>query len=150
MLIHIINGTYGHRPILPNGEYSNYVVPVTRADLPIDVDEKEAARLVDGGIAEYVHVEAVATDPVPPASQEPIGNTIEDEDAPEGPGEAETDHAPFEETKFTTDMRADELRAAMRERGLTVKIGMTKAEMVATLNGTEDLPELTVQDVVEE
>ena len=144
MLIHIINGTYGHRPILPNGEYSNYVVPVTRADLPIDVDEKEAARLVNGGIAEYVNGEAVATPYVPPEDDTPSGNTPDDAGAAESAGE------PGNEPVFTTDMRVDELRAAMRERGLSVKVGMTKADMVAALNDTEDMPDLTVQDVVEE
>ena len=150
MLIRIINGTYGHRPTLANGEKSNFIVPVTRNDLPIEVDEKEAQRLVEAGVAQYVTIEAVATDHVAPEADNPIGNTPEGEDGTEDAGEPENEHVPFEEPAFTTDMRADELRAAMRERGLTVKIGMTKAEMVAALNGTEDLPELTVQDVVEE
>ena len=150
MLIRIINGPYGHRPTLSNGEKSNFIVPITRNDLPIEVDEKEAQRLVDAGIAQYANGEAVATDPVASEADNPIGNTPEGEDGTEGVGEPENEPAPFEEPVFTTDMRADELRAAMRERGLTVKIGMTKADMVAALNGTEDLPELTVQDVVEE
>ncbi len=150
MLIRIINGTYGHRPALANGEKSNFIVPVTRNDLPIDVDEKEAMRLVEAGIAQYANVEAVATASVAPQTDSPIGNTPGDEDAAQGAGEVENEPMPFEEPVFTTDMRVDELRAAMRERGLAVKIGMTKADMVAALNGTEDLPELTVQDVVEE
>ena len=148
MLIHIINGTYGHRPILPNGEYSNYVVPVTRADLPIDVDEKEAARLVNCGIAEYVNGEAVATAYVPTEERTPSGNTHDDAGDAGSAGEPEDE--PEDEPVFTTDMRVDELRAAMRERGLSAKVGMTKADMVAALNDAEDLPDLTVQDVVEE
>lgn len=150
MLIRIINGTYGHRPTLANGEKSNFIVPVTRNDLPIEVDEKEAKRLVEASVAQYVNVEAVATDPVASEADNPIGNTPECENAAESAGEPENETVSFEEPVFTTDMRADELRAAMRERGLTIKIGMTKADMVAALNGTEDPPELTVQDVVEE
>lgn len=53
-LIHIINGTYGHRPVLPNGKRSHYVVPTTRQDPPIEVDDEKARELVEGGIAEYV------------------------------------------------------------------------------------------------
>lgn len=150
MLIRIINGTYGHRPTLANGEKSNFIEPVTRNDLPIEVDEKEAQRLVDSGVAQYVSGEAVATASVPPVEDHPIGNIPEDKGGAEGTEGPQNEPLLFEETVFTTDMRANELRAAMRERGMAVKIGMTKADMVAALNGTEDLPELTVQDVVDE
>lgn len=150
MLIHIINGTYGHRPKLANGENSPFVVPVTRNDPPIDVDEKEAARLVEAGLAEYVSVKAVATGAEPPAPDNPNGNTPEGESGAEGHQTPKNDPTPFGVQEYTTDMRVDELRAAMRERGLAVKVGMTKADMVSALMGSEELPDLTALDVVEE
>ena len=150
MLIHIINGTYGHRPKLPNGETSNYIVPTTRNDLPIDVEEAEAARLVRNGIAEYVNAPAVGTPRVTSEHKGGSGNMSGDKNEGEGTGAAGIDPVSIEGQEYSLDMRADELRAAMRQRGLPVKIGMTKADMVKALNEAEDLPELTVQDVVDE
>lgn len=53
--IKIINGTYGHRP-----EGSNYVIPVASGDPAISVDDLEAQRLVDLGVAVIAHPEAPA------------------------------------------------------------------------------------------
>ncbi len=154
MLIHIINGTYGHRPKLANGEDSPFVVPVTRRDPPIAVDDQEAARLVEAGIAEYVNAEAVATADAPSEQKNRGGNIPGNEDGVEGAQTPENVPSPSENQEFTTDMRVDELRAAMRERGIAVKIGMKKADMVDALNSApedgEELPDLTAQDVVEE
>lgn len=72
-LIHIINGTYGHRPVLPNGKRSPYVVPTTRQDPPIEVDDEKARELVEGGIAEYVEAvqEAKAEPEKAPETKKP-------------------------------------------------------------------------------
>lgn len=67
MMIKIISGTYGHRPILPNGKESPYVVPVTPDDLPIDVDQAEGERLIAEGIAEAVEAKAEETSEAPKA-----------------------------------------------------------------------------------
>lgn len=155
MLIQIINGTYGHRPTLFGGKRSDYVVPVTRNDPPIDVDEKEAERLVSAGVAEYVHGEHVATAPAPSDDEYPNGTIASGADSGNVPGDGgnETDDLTDDEeiTTFSIDMKADELRAAMRERGLAIRVGMTKAEMVEILNGAgEEPPEIAPQDVVEE
>lgn len=123
MLIRIISGTYGHRPVLPNGRLSEYVVPTTRNDPPIDVPEDTAARLVEAGVAEYLHAEEPALAETP-AEEEPAA-------------------------VYTTELTASALRAAMKEHGLTVRSGMTKQEMADALNGAEEPPELYVQDVVE-
>ena len=60
--IKIISGVYGHRP-----EKSPYVIPVTVNDPPISVEDDEAIRLVELGVAAYVEAEtpptAVATAP---------------------------------------------------------------------------------------
>ena len=55
MLVKIISGTYGHRPILPNGQKSHYVIPVRAGEAPIDVEEAEGERLIGLGVAEAVH-----------------------------------------------------------------------------------------------
>ena len=154
MLIHIINGTYGHRPILPDGKRSEHVVPSTRRDPPIDVDEKEAQRLVKAKVAEYVQKEAVATDAAPPEPEAPNGTMPSGEGDESGPGDGgnESDDLTDDEDVivYTTDMKADELRAAMRERGLPIRVGMTKAEMVEVLNGGgEEPPNVEPEDVVE-
>lgn len=78
MLVRIINGTYGHRPKLANGEYSHYVVPVTRNDPPIEVDEKEAARLISNHIAVYVDAEHVDGAVATALADVPDGGPIED------------------------------------------------------------------------
>lgn len=49
MLIHIINGTYGHY----EGEW---LKPKSRTDPPFEVDDAEAERLVALGVAEIVNV----------------------------------------------------------------------------------------------
>ena len=158
MLIHIINGTYGHRPYILQGDHkvlSTYVVPTTRFDPPIDVDEKEAERLVSAGIAEYVHKEHVATDDVPSEPEDPNGTIANEEDGGNAPGDGGNESEDLIDDEeilvFSTDMKADELRAAMRERGFTIRVGMTKAEMVEVLNGVgESIPDIKPQDVVEE
>ena len=149
MLIHVINGTYGHRPILPDGKRSEYVVPTTRSDPPIDVDEKEAQRLVNAGVAEYVQKEAVATDAAPPEPEAPNG-TIPGGEGDESGNESDDLTDDEDVIVYTTDMKADELRAAMRERGLPIRVGMTKNEMVEVLNGGgEEPPNIEPEGVVE-
>lgn len=146
MLIKIISGIYGHVPKLPDGQYSDTVIPVTRFDPPIDVDEETAKMLVEKGVAKYADGEPVATGSEANASVSPMDDIPEDETPNNGISDG-LGALPFDEL-YTTDMRADELRAAMRERGLPVKIGMSKQAMVDALNGSQP-PELTAQDVIE-
>ena len=61
MLIKIVKGTYGHRPMLSNGETSPYVIPVTADDLPIYVEESEGRALIRNGTA----IEVKADTPEP-------------------------------------------------------------------------------------
>ena len=151
MLIRIINGTYGHRPkIMKNGELveSTYVVPTTPKDPPIEVTDEEAERLVKQGVAAYLN---------PPHHEHESGHAedaqnLSDETGSE-PNEEAADMPDIDDEDivpdvYTIDMRADELRKAMRERGLTVRVGITKKEMVEALNGN-DYPVLQVEDVVE-
>lgn len=73
---------------------------------------EQEARLVRMGLAEYV------TD----------GTPIGFDEAPDDLTEAEALETPLE------DMSAKELRALGKEYGLTFKVGMSKAEMVAALD----------------
>lgn len=150
-LIKIINGTYGHRPLLPNGKLSPYIVSVTRADKPIEVPDEEAQRLIRKGIAAPVHGTAVATPVEPPAQSNPNGNTPDN-----GGGENSQDDGVNGEppddgdgASYTADMKAEDLRAAMRERGMQIKPGMSKQEMADALNSAEEFPDQAPEDVVE-
>lgn len=77
-----------------------------------EASPEQEARLVQMGLAEYV------TDGTPIGFDEAPDDLTEDE-APETPLE---------------DMSAKELRALGKEYGLTFKVGMSKAEMVAALD----------------
>lgn len=144
MLVRITNGTYGYIPTLANGEKSPYVVNVTSGDLPIDVDEAEAKRLVDSHIAEYVDTEAVATRSVPFEDESPNGNTPEPENATEGTETPKDGN--LEEMTFA------ELKAYAQEIGIeNAGKYRSKAALIEAINNADDiLPELVPQDVVEE
>lgn len=160
-LIRIINGTYGYRPLLPNGKRSPYVMPKTSADRPFEVEEEEAKRLVALKVAAYVADNAVATPGDDDAQFADSGNTSGNENGESGheDGENETPSAgqttddqtnEDDEPVYTVDMKVDELRAAMKERGFTVKVGMTKQDMVDALLGSAGaFPEQPPQEVIE-
>ena len=141
MLVKIVNGIYGHRPKLANGKPSEYVVPVSRYDPPINVDEAEAERLVAAGVAEYAE-KAPETAPEAPEDTGAENVPAPEENAPEAPETAEN------AIEYSANMKADELRAAMREKGLPIHSGMTKAQMADALNGA--MPVIEAQDVVDE
>lgn len=148
MLVQIVNGTYGHRPKDRNGKLCEYVVPTTRNDPPIEVEDMEAERLIAAGIAvSMVHdhqEEDVENQSLSEAeTQENSADNLDTD--PD-----EEDSADDEAIVFSVKMKADELRAAMQERGLTVRVGMTKADMVEALNGKNDIPVLEAEGVIDE
>ena len=120
----------------------------------VDVDEAMARLLIQSGAAVKCGKNQVATALEPSADDTPNGTIPEAGGGESSPGEGgnEKDDLTDDEdiATFSTDMKADELRAAMRERGLSIRVGMTKAEMVEALNGGDDLPDIAPQDVVEE
>lgn len=140
MLVKIVNGIYGHRPKLANGKPSEYVVPVSRYDPPINVDEEEAKRLVAAGIAEYA-AKATETAPAAPEDTEEENVPAEEEEAQEAQETTE------DGIVYSANMKADELRAAMREKGIPIHSGMTKAQMADALNDV--MPVIEAQDVVD-
>ena len=136
MLVRIISGTYGHRPILPNGQRSHYVIPVRAGEGPIDLNKAEADRLIGLGVAEAVQAEKI---------------TDQKEEAPEGATELETEGVSLEEMSFA------ELKALAQENGIDIggirsKAGLIEAISAQAEDGipADDLPDLAAQDVVDE
>lgn len=146
--IKIINGVYGHRPD------GGFVVPVSTSDGTIEVSDEEAARLVKLGVAAMVSSEDIADavqsmaasgytvdDTGEESATNPVAtpqNGAEDGTASNGPveesGGAEGDENAQENPPYSADMKAAELRDLMEACGLTYKVGMSKADMVAALD----------------
>lgn len=157
MLVRIISGTYGHRPKLANGEYSRYVMPVNRNDLPIDVDAEEAARLVRKGIAAYVDAVnatgAVATALSDDFESSAIDNSSDDEGSESGdldPGET-TGH--FAESDLN-GMTYAALKKLASDLGIDTSKNATKRNLIARICAEEvkvpsEAVALGPEDVVE-
>ena len=130
MLVKIISGTYGHRPILPNGQKSHYVIPVRAGEAPIEVNDAEGERLIGLGVAEAVQAEKIKA---PKA------------EAAEGASEAETEGVSLE------DMSFDDLKALAQEKGIDIKGIRSKAGVIEAINaGAEEAPPaFDAQDVVD-
>jgi hypothetical protein len=98
MLIHIISGTYGYCHVNANGIRS--VTPVDRFSDPIDVDEAEAKRLVELGVAEYVNAAPpvlAAADPTFP--EESGAEDADTSEVPEDSGDEDLESLSFNELK---------------------------------------------------
>ncbi len=128
MLVKIISGTYGHRPILPNGQKSHYVIPVRAGEAPIDVTEAEGERLIGLGVAEAVQAEKIKA-----PKKEPV------EKAPE----AENEGVSLEEMSF------NELKALAQENGVDVSGIRSKSGLIEAINAAEEAPSFDAQDVVD-
>ena len=128
MLVKIISGTYGHRPILPNGQKSHYVLPVRAGEAPIDVTEAEGERLIGLGVAEAVQAEKIKA-----PKQEPV------EKAPEAENEG---------TRLE-DMSFNELKALAQENGVDVSGIRSKSGLIEAINAAEEAPSFDAQDVVD-
>lgn len=128
MLVKIISGTYGHRPILPNGQKSHYVIPVRAGEAPIDVTEAEGERLIGLGVAEAVKAEKIKA-----PKQEPV------EKAPEAENEG---------TRLE-DMSFNELKALAQENGVDVSGIRSKSGLIEAINAAEEAPSFDAQDVVD-
>lgn len=128
MLVKIISGTYGHRPILPNGQKSHYVIPVRAGEAPIDVEKAEGERLIGLGVAEAVQAEKIKA-----TKQEPV------EKAPE----AENEGVSLEEMSF------NELKALAQENGVDVSGIRSKSGLIEAINAAEEAPSFDAQDVVD-
>ncbi len=144
MLIHIINGTYGHY----EGEW---LKPKTRLDPPFEVSDEEADRLVGLGVAEYA-TKALASQPEPAgesAPEVPGVNTSETKEPAEAPlaPPAEHDEPEPEDCIDIVDghmtveslmklTRAD-MEALAEDLGLDVKKCRNKSEIAALIAQVE-------------
>lgn len=129
MLVKIISGTYGHRPILPNGQKSHYVIPVRAGEAPIDVDKAEADRLIGLGVAEAVKAEKIKA---------------QKEEAPEGASEPKEEGTTLEEMSF------NDLKALAQENGIDITGIRSKSGLIeAITSGADAPPAFDAQDVVD-
>nr|DAR60069.1 MAG TPA: HeH/LEM domain [Caudoviricetes sp.] len=118
-MIKIIRGVYGHYVTDQNGR--TRVVARDRRSEPIELTPEQEARLVSQGVARYVDSTETGA--------APIGF---DEQPPEDEGAA--DIARAEAEKPMEEMTIKELRELGREQyGISFKVGMTKAEMIAAM-----------------
>ena len=118
-MIRIIRGVYGYL------DKDGIVRPKTEADAPFALTEDQEARLVRLGVAEYV------------------GNV---KDAPETAPEQDSDdteEVPTDDISLA-DLSVKELREIGKEYGISFKVGISKAEMVAAIEAAE--AELAVEE----
>ena len=135
-MIRIISGTYGYYD--ENGKLS----PKDKYSEPFIVGSKEAARLVEAGVAEYVE------DPVATLSEEP--DATDPSENPSGDETAETgDDEPVDTAVLDENTPMNTLRQIAADRGIKVKVGMKKAELLDALNGDdEEEPDLNAESPV--
>ena len=125
MLVKIISGTYGHRPILPNGQKSHYVIPV-KAGETIDVEGTEGERLIGLGVAEAA---------TPEKSEAPKATPVDE------PAEAVSDD--YDSKSLS------ELKEIARAMGIETGNIKSKAKMIEALRGADDIPSFDAEDVVD-
>lgn len=135
MLIKIITGCYGH---YENGKLK----PKDRNSGAFEVEDAEAKRLVEMGVAEYVN-NAVATPCEVCAEEEPCENP---------PTVAEPENGAEEAVyQYDNSTPMAELRKIAAERGIKVPVGMKKTELLELLSGSddEDAPNLGAEEPIE-
>ena len=111
-MIQIVRGVYGYL------DKDGIVRPKTEADAPFELLPEQEARLVRLGVAQYVGN----------VNSAPAEETLSEETVAETPtGE-----------RLLTDMSAKELRELGKDYGITFKVGVSKAEMVAAIEAAEN------------
>ena len=141
MLVKIISGTYGHRPLLPNGKRSPYLNPVKAGSAPIDVDEAEAERLIALGVA----AKAEAGENEAPAVKAA-------ETAPAAAGEPFTGHLDGADLE---SMSFNDLKALAKDMGIDAGKIKSKAALIKAISEVEveapaeELPAFDAEDVVD-
>lgn len=127
--IKIINGVYGHR-----SAGSKFIEPKRAGDPPFQVEDAKAERLVALKIAEYTDiVSKLVPAGVATASEDTNRQKTGDYITNDRNGSDDKVEHP-EAPKYNVEMKASELRELMEGCGLTYKVGMSKADMVATLD----------------
>ena len=136
--VKIIQGTYGYRE---NGVLD----PKDRFSAPFPLEDAEAERIVSLGVAEYAD-NGVATGAGSVAEDEPGEHSPEETDAQESEFDA------LEKPEYSTESTVADLRKIAKENGVSLKVGMTKEDMVAALDAhfDEDAPMLEAASLVSE
>lgn len=134
-LVKIISGVYGYRP-----EKSPYVIPVQRGDPAISVEDDEAKRLVEIGVAAYVDketpVEAVATGLSCDSDSCPIDNSPDSEGGENGdsdPGEITGNLDP----DALKDWKMDDLKKLAADMGIETTGIKKKDDLIAAIVAVE-------------
>ena len=141
MLVKIISGTYGHRPLLPNGKRSPYLNPVKAGSPPIEVDDAEAERLFALGVAEKAD---------PEENKAPEAKAAEK--APEAAGEPITGHLDGVDLE---SMSFNDLKALAKDIGIDAGKIKSKAGLIQAITEVEveapaeELPAFDAEDVVD-
>ena len=117
-------------------------------DEAFEVDDNEAKRLVDLGIAKYIGDAPVATVKESADEDNASVNTPETE----APAESEYEGDSVTDIpEYSSDSTVAELRAIAKDEGISFKVGMTKSEMIAVLDehfGVMDAPDLSAETPV--
>lgn len=149
MLIRIINGTYGHRPKLANGKYSNYVIPVTRNDPPIDVDDDEAKRL----IAKNVAVALNRTEGAPVALSDDYGSAAMGNSPSDSDGESATPDPGESDAESLEELSYTDLKKLAKELGIDTTKVRKKEALIDAIQAREaqisEAPVLSAEEVME-
>ena len=115
-------------------------------DDAFEVDENEAKRLVDLGIAKYIGDTPVATVEESADEDNASVNTPETTTENKNDGDDETDIP-----EYSIKTNAKELRKIAESVGITFKVGVTKEDMVKALDeyfGVMDAPDLSAETPV--
>lgn len=136
--VQIIQGTYAYR-------VNGMLEPKDRFSAPFPVGDAEAERIVSLGIAKYAD-KGVATGSGSVAQEISGGNPTEKEDAQELEYEAQ------DKPEYSIENTVADLRKIAKENGISLKVGMTKEEMVAALDAhfEEDAPVLEASSLIDE
>jgi len=146
--IKIISGVYGHRP-----EKSPYVIPVTVNDPPISVEDDEAVRLVELGVAAYVDQEtgAAAAETVIPVvlDNQTTSNTTgngKDESGDSDPG----DIVGNLDAEALKEWKMDDLKKLAADMGVDNTGIKKKDALIAAITAVDvTCPALDTEDVIE-
>ena len=117
-------------------------------DDAFEVDDSEAKRLVDLGIAKYIGDTPVATSINEEIADEASDNIAENKNATESDLEDDGGDIP----EYSIDSNASDLRAIAKSVGITFKVGTTKEDMVKALDEyfSGEMPELDAEASVVE
>lgn len=117
--VRVISGIYGLH-------IGGRLCPKNKESEPFEVEDREAERLVSLGVAEIVSVK-----------EEPEEETVTPEE------EAEIPEEEPDEDMASKSMK--ELREIAKEKGVKMKVGMSKDELVEALS---DAPDLTAEALI--